>query len=118
VIGAGDGLDVALAAQQLVRAMAADVVEGLQVSLGPPDRKEAHALHVEGDVVPLRGERLLMADELPGLMEDGPLFRGEIARLGVAACGQREGTLRPVGKESGFEVLEILHHDRHGGYLS
>ena len=71
VIGAGnDGLHAALALEQLMGAMLADVVEGTKVAVAPADDKDALPVDVDRGVITWIGDLAGMADDTPGFEEN------------------------------------------------
>jgi hypothetical protein len=66
VVGADDDAGRAFAADQLVRAVLADVVEGADDPVAAPDAEQALARQVEGHVIARVFQMAGMAGELPG----------------------------------------------------
>ena len=94
MVGADDLENRALALQQLVPSVLADVVESPQFSVAAPERGNALALHNGGDVASGFPQLFLMAEELPRLVENLLALDSQPARIGVGRCPQGQGTGR------------------------
>ncbi|MNE39232.1 hypothetical protein D3C80_1331740 [compost metagenome] len=109
VVRAGDDvLGLAAAAEQLVAAVRADVVEGAQDAVAAAHDDDAFADHFTGDVGVVLGHFAAVADADPAAGEDVFFLVLEHCRLGVEA-GRDGESLFGVGAEIGGQAFEVIH---------
>src|SRR5262249_34895924 len=97
----------ALATEQLVRAMLADIVEGAEGALAIPDDGDRLSGDLDGDEGVRLAQLLGVADPLPCLRDDflqGDLIPARV-RGGVGAEGQRPARVGVVSAADGGELL-------------
>ncbi|MCY1438908.1 hypothetical protein D9M71_551250 [compost metagenome] len=117
MVRAGDDvLRLAVALQQLVATVRADVVESAQLAVAATHDDDALADVCAGDVGVVLGDFAAVADADPAVGEDLFLLELEDLRPGVVAGGNGVGLIG-IGAEVGGEALDIVHllYSRHLG---
>ncbi len=74
--------------------MPAHVVKRAQPALGVTHDKNLFPGDVRGEIRTRRRGLVGAADDLPGIVEDGPAFQGRDFRVGVPRSGNRPGALQ------------------------
>ncbi|MNJ58786.1 hypothetical protein D3C77_544390 [compost metagenome] len=109
VVWAGDDvLGLAAAAEQLVAAVRADVVEGAQDAVATTHDDDAFTNYFAGDVGVVFCHFTAMTDTDPAAREDVFFLVLEHCRLGVEA-GRDGESLFGVGAEIGGQAFEVIH---------
>ena len=116
MIGTGDHWRPPAALDKLVRAVLADIVEGVDRAIPVQHTEQGLAGHLEGEIVPrvlkLRG----MPGELPAAGEQTARFNVEDFRVGVVARVQRQQRVDIIGHgligSHGYSVPFPLAHCR------
>jgi hypothetical protein len=115
VIGADDDAGGAFAADELMRAVLADVVEGADFAIPPPDRKQAFIAQIKSDVVAGIFKLTGVAGELPSSCQQTGFFVLEDLRVGVVARLERANDPSWRSTCGGVHV-ECTHTGRIGGH--
>src|SRR5262249_26843507 len=92
--------------QQPVAPMLADIVKGPYLAVGPAQEHDALVEDFLGQIGPRLRQLALMADDMPGLVEDPLTLRGEDLRVVEEARRQRIGMLRLTG----IPIEFLVHH--------